>query len=96
MDPIDGISTSATCKGNSSAANIEWIPPTVLVGVDIISYNISLDGVCYNVNGSENDLVVCLPALSSSSCEVRNVCAAAATLAGWSNWSCTETIILEG
>ena len=86
----------ATCEDYMPAVDIDWVSPTTLGGVDIISYNVTFEDGNNVINGSGSNLVVNVPDLSPSSCEVRNACVAAFTFAGWSNWSCTGVIALEG
>ena len=95
VDPVH-VSAMATCKDYMSAVDIDWVRPRTLDGVDITIYNITLEDVNMVTNGDETKVVVHLPDLNPLSCEVRNVCVAASTLAGWSNWSCTDVIALEG
>ena len=72
--------------------------PYTLSGVDIINYTVMLDKKEYmhNVNGSHNNTVVDDPYRNSTSCENHTICVSATTLAGTSNLSCIEAILIGG
>ena len=93
VDPPEITKATAVCQGNMPKVQIEWNPPSMLVGVSISNYTIHIEGVESIANGNATQALVNFPC--TSHCQNLNVCVAAATLAGMSEMACDEVSLTE-
>ena len=96
VDPPDNITTRIVCQNNVRRLQIELKKPSTLLGVEIINYNVVVEGMQeHETNGSNNKIIVDYPYINSSSCQNQSICVSATTLAGVSNFSCIEVFLIE-
>lgn len=96
MEPPGDIRTDTSCNKNQLTLNIHWDRPSTLLGVDILSYSVTIEEVNNGTNGSDNSVAVPFPGINSTSCGTHSICVAASTPAGWSNYSCIDVMLLKG
>ena len=94
MDPPEITSSTAVYQGNVPKVQIEWNPPPTLLGVNISNYTIVIEGVKSSASGNVCETEVDFPYMSYS--QNQNICVAAITPAGMSEFACNEFFLTEG